>query len=162
VCTRSTGRAGGETRFVTMVPRYYNGRCLRFAPPGLTLNVASGDRTLNVASGDLTPLELKRVRELQEELPPRFLQPVLLGDRPVVAVSHEEHRLPVELVGDEDRAGEVAVPARHRERVERGIPLRLDVLADDPQERAGVECVLGPQARDQRGEETAAAPVLRV
>jgi hypothetical protein len=46
-------------------------------------------------------LFLKCIGDLEEELPVRAGELARLLERPVVAVAQEEHRLPVELVGEE-------------------------------------------------------------
>src|SRR3954462_11730542 len=100
-------------------------------------------------------LSLKRVRNLHEPRPARPLQVSGGILEPVVLVAHEEDGLPVELVGEEGRAGEGAALGVDGEGVEARIALDVEVLADQPQEGAGGEVVGELQALDLGGEETA-------
>src|SRR3984893_14437270 len=111
---------------------------------------------------------LEGVGKLQEELARNGRETVTRGsgsrpdgrfERPAVPVAQEKDGLPVELVRKERRAVEVAGLARHRKGVEARIPLRRNVLTDQPQERPRREGVRRLQPRDLRREEPPAVDV---
>src|SRR6185369_9805491 len=100
---------------------------------------------------------LKRVRHLEEQLAAGALQAVSsLLQGPFVAVAEEEHGLPVQLVGEEGRAGEGVVARRHGEGVEAGVAVHLVPFADEAEEGTRGEGPGRLEAGHLGGEQTSA------
>src|SRR5262245_50751243 len=102
------------------------------------------------------------VRQLEEALA-LHRRPLVVGVQLAgVRVAEIEHRLPVELVGEDRRAAEIAAMRLDRGRRQARIALYIAPLADDPEPGAGAEGVYAAQAWDLRRQETVRVAASRV
>src|SRR5205814_4210742 len=83
-----------------------------------------------------------------KDLPIELLKPPLLVESPVVAVTDEHDRLPIDLVREQRRSTEEAVARARRMDEPRGVANRRHVLADQTDEAARRKRVIATQSLD--------------